>query len=682
MILWIRDVRCQLSARFRQYLPVLHLHSDRGGEFSSCLIGDLCREEGITQSFTLPASPQQNGIVERHIGLVMEIARTSMIYAVSPQFLWPFAVRYAAHQLNRWPRVFEPETSPRLRWTGRLAMRRCFGTGVRWPLSAILPRTSSLLAASAVSSLAFPPMCLASSFTTPPRIASRPTRTSLLTIDPHPTSRPAPSGVSHVTPHPLAEPLEVSSGLAEGLTPLLTTLPPLTAPRVWRPLLAFRLGRLRRLHCLLLCTPVLLEVVAPEVWALKVLTLSMLVLRVLSMRVLSGSGQPLPSHPHETLSPQQLCEWVVKRHTEFGGASSGGAEPGSADSGGADRGGGQPLPSHLQETLSPQQLHEWFVRRRAGSGGAEHGGDATGGSGAGGAGAGGASAGGFGARGLSAGGTGAGGPGAGGIGAGGTGGSGEQQQSVLRHILSLPHTATEFLVAGTTPLLVFPLPDPSQAPLPTDSPLPIPSRYSLLPESLTERQEPESCASSPSTLPVRARASCARRVRPPPVLSEHTMALRPSSVAQRPVMPSPPASSSPDVPDPESNRARAASPTITRVLATLVTNPTFESATATALVTELVDFAAACRLDYVASLVTESESEYPPSIEGECALGMDVLQDRQFELECLAAAVSHLAPPEGDLDALDIPTPCSYAEAITSPHSSQWQTAMDAEMAS
>ncbi|CAI7801668.1 unnamed protein product [Closterium sp. NIES-53] len=605
MILWIRDVRCQLSARFRQYLPVLHLHSDRGGEFSSCLIGDLCREEGITQSFTLPASPQQNGIVERHIGLVMEIARTSMIYAVSPQFLWPFAVRYAAHQLNRWPRVFEPETSPRLRWTGRLAMRRCFGTGVRWPLSAILPRTSSLLAASAVSSLAFPPMCLASSFTTPPRIASRPTRTSLLTIDPHPTSRPAPSGVSHVTPHPLAEPLEVSSGLAEGLTPLLTTLPPLTAPRVWRPLLAFRLGRLRRLHCLLLCTPVLLEVVAPE---------------------------PLPSHPHETLSPQQLCEWVVKRHTEFGGASSGGAEPGSADSGGADRGGGQPLPSHLQETLSPQQLHEWFVRRRAGSGGAEHGGDATGGSGAGGAGAGGASAGGFGARGLSAGGTGAGGPGAGGIGAGGTGGSGEQQQSVLRHIL--------------------------------------------------KRQEPESCASSPSTLPVRARASCARRVRPPPVLSEHTMALRPSSVAQRPVMPSPPASSSPDVPDPESNRARAASPTITRVLATLVTNPTFESATATALVTELVDFAAACRLDYVASLVTESESEYPPSIEGECALGMDVLQDRQFELECLAAAVSHLAPPEGDLDALDIPTPCSYAEAITSPHSSQWQTAMDAEMAS
>ncbi|CAI7770891.1 unnamed protein product [Closterium sp. NIES-54] len=41
-----------------------------------------------------------------------------------------------------------------------------------------------------------------------------------------------------------------------------------------------------------------------------------------------------------------------------------------------------------------------------------------------------------------------------------------------------------------------------------------------------------------------------------------------------------------------------------------------------------------------------------------------------------------LLTPEGDPDAPDIPTPRSYAEAITGPYSSQWQTAMDAEMAS
>ncbi|CAI7846657.1 unnamed protein product [Closterium sp. NIES-54] len=41
-----------------------------------------------------------------------------------------------------------------------------------------------------------------------------------------------------------------------------------------------------------------------------------------------------------------------------------------------------------------------------------------------------------------------------------------------------------------------------------------------------------------------------------------------------------------------------------------------------------------------------------------------------------------LLAPEGDLDGLDIPTPLSYAEAIEGPYSSQWQTAMDTEMAS
>ncbi|CAI7912355.1 unnamed protein product, partial [Closterium sp. NIES-53] len=62
-----------------QDLPVLRLHSDRGGEFSSNLLRDFCRGEGILKSFTLPHSPQQNGIAERRLGLVMEVARTSMI---------------------------------------------------------------------------------------------------------------------------------------------------------------------------------------------------------------------------------------------------------------------------------------------------------------------------------------------------------------------------------------------------------------------------------------------------------------------------------------------------------------------------------------------------------------------------------------------------------------------------
>ncbi|CAI7829026.1 unnamed protein product [Closterium sp. NIES-53] len=148
------------------------------------------------------------------------------------------------------------------------------------------------------------------------------------------------------------------------------------------------------------------------------------------------------------------------------------------------------------------------------------------------------------------------------------------------------------------------------------------------------------------------------------------MTTHPSTAPQRLPLPSPPVSSLPVGPDPESDSLRAASPTVMRFLATGVTDPLFESTAASALVTELVDFAAACRLDYATSLVAESASASvcPPSVMGECALGTDVLEDMQEEFECFAASVPHLVSmliaPKGYPDAPDIPTPRSYAEAI------------------
>ncbi|CAI7854876.1 unnamed protein product [Closterium sp. NIES-54] len=148
------------------------------------------------------------------------------------------------------------------------------------------------------------------------------------------------------------------------------------------------------------------------------------------------------------------------------------------------------------------------------------------------------------------------------------------------------------------------------------------------------------------------------------------MTLRPSTAPQRVPLSSPPASSLPDGPDPESDSLHAASPTVMRFLATAVTHPLFESSAASALVAELSAATSVC----------------PPSVGGECALGTDVLEDRQEEFECFATAVPHLVSmllaSEGDPDALDIPTPRSYAEAIEGPYSSQWQAAMDAKMAS
>ncbi|CAI7884581.1 unnamed protein product [Closterium sp. NIES-53] len=202
--------------------------------------------------------------------------------------------------------------------------------------------------------------------------------------------------------------------------------------------------------------------------------------------------------------------------------------------------------------------------------------------------------------------------------------------------------------------------DQSQPPLLLASPLPAPSPYFYQSGDLTERRE---LVSRPVSL-VRA----ARRVprsRPPPVPGTHAMALRPSSVPLHVPLPTPPCP---------------------LFLRSLNLSLTALSAATSALFAELLDFAAACRLDYATALVSESSFASPPTVGGECALGTDFLEDNQEDFECLAAAVprfaSMLLSREGDLDAPNIPTPRSYAEAITGPYSSQWQAAMDAEMAS
>ncbi|CAI7740327.1 unnamed protein product [Closterium sp. NIES-53] len=162
---------------------------------------------------------------------------------------------------------------------------------------------------------------------------------------------------------------------------------------------------------------------------------------------------------------------------------------------------------------------------------------------------------------------------------------------------------------GPPPPSLSPPPVPSQSQLQPASPLPGLSPYSGPTRGLTERREHESRLASP------VRSVCTGRVsrpRPPPVPGTHSMTLRPSTAPQRVPLPSPPASSLP------------------------------------------------------AGL--DSTSVCPPSVGGECALSTDVLEDRQEEFECFAASVLHLVSmliaPEGDLDAPDIPTLRSYAEAI------------------
>ncbi|CAI7906290.1 unnamed protein product [Closterium sp. NIES-54] len=311
------------------------------------------------------------------------------------------------------------------------------------------------------------------------------------------------------------------------------------------------------------------------------------------------------------------CEGVEPGGAESGGAESGGAEPrGTASSGGPA--GASPRLSPRQEPLSPQQLCEWFTQRTSLRSGAARAGDSAAGdtgargsgvtAGAGGtggaaaAGPGGARTRGTGAAGTgSVGGDGAGDPtepgvagsrgtGAGGAGAGGARVVGARAGGTGAGGAGVGGSGARGVVSGGTGAGGTPA-----------SPLPAPSPYTEQTGGLTERREPASRPASPVRTGLRV-----PRSRPPPVPGTHAMALRPSSVPLRVPLPPPPESSLPSVPDPESDRAHAASPTVSCLLATIVTDPSFESTAASALVAELVDFTAACRLDCATALVTES----------------------------------------------------------------------------
>ncbi|CAI7790104.1 unnamed protein product [Closterium sp. NIES-53] len=671
---------------YSRYTTVFPLHSkgdvtEVGGEFSSARLGAFCRAQGIRQTFTLPASPQQNGIAERRIGMVMDVARTSMIHAAAPHFLWLFAVQYAAHQLNLQPRVSLPETSPTLQWTGKVGDASVFRV---WGSRAFV-RDSS---ADKLSPRAVP--CIFLGF--------RPDAPGWQFY--HPTSRRV---------------LSSQDVTFDESVPYYRLFPYHTAPLPPPPLF-------------LAPGPPPVDPLPPQGPAPSGVSQ---VDAVEPVKVAVDSGATRGAEPAGAGSGG----------AEPGGAESGGAESGGAESGGAEPGGAKPGgagsarvasrgPSSRRELLSLQDLREWFARRwsrAAGAGGttvaAGPGGTRTGGTGAartggpagaagvgpaggaagaasgtgaagatgagaaGGVGAGGsAGAGAFagarvdavGARGATGAGAAAGGTGAVPAGSGGATRPRPYFVPLLEQVLGLPPST------GPAPPLACPQPVQLQSQLQPASPLPVPSPYTGPTGGLAERCEPESRPAS------RVRASRtsrrAPRPRPPAVPGTHQMTLRPSTAPLRVPLPSPPESSLLVPPDPESDSLHAASPTVTRLLATVVTDPSFEFTAASALVTELVDFAAHCRLDFAASLVAESASVCPLSVGGECALSTDVLEDRQEEFQCFAAALPHLVStllaPEGDPDAPDIPTPRSYAEAIEGPYSSQWQAAMDAEMAS
>lgn len=111
--LFIDEVERQLEKKVKV------VRSDRGGEFygrftesGQCpgLFAKLLESKGICAQYTMPGTPQQNGVAERRNHTLMEMVRSMLSNCKLPMSLWIYALKTATYILNRVPSKAVPIT--------------------------------------------------------------------------------------------------------------------------------------------------------------------------------------------------------------------------------------------------------------------------------------------------------------------------------------------------------------------------------------------------------------------------------------------------------------------------------------------------------------------------------------------------------------------------------------------
>jgi hypothetical protein len=102
------------------------VRSDRGGEFMSRYFKEFCDEHGIKREYTIPRTPQQNGVVERQNRTVQEMARSMMNEKNIGQTYWVEAIHTVVHVLNKAHLRPQSDKTPYELWFGRPASIKHF----------------------------------------------------------------------------------------------------------------------------------------------------------------------------------------------------------------------------------------------------------------------------------------------------------------------------------------------------------------------------------------------------------------------------------------------------------------------------------------------------------------------------------------------------------------------------
>jgi hypothetical protein len=102
------------------------VRSDRGGEFMSRDFKEFYNEHGIKREYTIPRTPQQNGVVERQNRTVQEMARSMMNEKNIGQTYWVESIHTTVHVLKKSHLRPQSDKKPYELWFGRPASIKHF----------------------------------------------------------------------------------------------------------------------------------------------------------------------------------------------------------------------------------------------------------------------------------------------------------------------------------------------------------------------------------------------------------------------------------------------------------------------------------------------------------------------------------------------------------------------------
>jgi hypothetical protein len=107
---YLMKYKSETLDKFKEFLNSVGMHSkddyktlrtDSGGEYISKVFKSFCKDNRINQQFTIPHTPQQNGVAERNWRSLMDITRSLLNESKLEKRWWGMAVLMATHIKNR-----------------------------------------------------------------------------------------------------------------------------------------------------------------------------------------------------------------------------------------------------------------------------------------------------------------------------------------------------------------------------------------------------------------------------------------------------------------------------------------------------------------------------------------------------------------------------------------------------